>query len=561
MNGGHGMNTKRKRKKNRIMPMACALGIFIGSICNSYMNAYAEALPGLPPGVDLVSAADCMMAYLTSAGMYISNQDWINQLYTSFGGGAGFYLEDLYRNGFLTLDEAGHFVSTGLDTALESQSAWTSLHLDELFNVSAQEAAVGGGVAATGAGTVAGAIGGVATTGALPLAIGVTGAYWGGIAVGTLLAHAVGLYGKPVYYGLEITTDKDFLDGIPTGGGVFTYRAWGQNGGYTAFTTEPGIEGVAVFSKVSNDDVNEGKVYRVGFISNNNLSHVYRYNPANVNQKFETINVQGSATSVTLNTPSYMGYYDGFKLLNNYTGSFPSITDIKSALTNKEYTQKGKYSPDLICSDGNARGEYSEEGGIYLIPNAKPEVNPNGQSIVPGGASLDDWLRWANGVKGNNANNDPDANADIMQQILEAIRNNSPSPGANPNPNPNPTPTPTPVPKPDYDPSQPEQPEYDPKETEGPDNVTDGNPWTTPDLLDRFPFCLPRDVFRCFEKLNVNERMAPSISWHFTTPLGIHFDFDLNLNDYEGIAAILRTLELIAFIIGLALATRNLIGR
>ena len=550
MIGGHGMNMRKKKKKNRLMPMACALGIFIGSVCNSYMNAYAEALPGFPEGVDLVSAADCMMSYLTSAGVYISNQDWINDLYTSFGGGAGFYINDLYQNGLLTLDEAGHYVSSGLDTALESQSAWTGLHLDQLFNVSAAEAAAGGGVAATGAGTVAGCIGGVATTGALPLAIGVTGAYWGGIGLGTLIAHATGLYAKPAYYGLEITTNRNYIDGIPPGGMAFSRHVWGQEDNYEFYSADAGVVGVCQFYQEGTPG--DGRIYWMRFYNpTSETKHLYIFSPGDDRYtRTENINANGYNSKT-----SYQGYTDNCTIISNFD-------DILNKIKNGEVTNKDLYSPDLICSDGNARGEYSQEGG-YTIPNLTPEVDPTGQSIVPGGASLQDWLRWANGVKGNNANNDPDANADIMQEILEAIRNNNPSPGGNPNPNPNPnpTPTPTPVPKPDYDPSQPEQPEYDPKETEGPDNVTDGNPWTTPDLLDRFPFCLPRDVFRCFEKLNVNERMAPSISWHFTTPLGIHFDFDLDLDDYEGVAAVLRTLELIAFIIGLALATRNLIGR
>ena len=543
------MSMKRKRKKNRILPMACALGIFIGSICNSYMNVYAEALPNFPEGVDLVSAADCIMSYLTSAGMFISNRDWLDELYTSFGGSAGFYIDDLYQNGLLTLDEAGHYVSSGLDTALENQSAWSSLHLDELFNVSAQEAAAGGGVAATGAGTIAGCIGGVATTGALPLAIGVTGAYWGGIGLGTLIAHALGLYGKNVILGAPITM-TDVLQSLPENSNhVMFERVTGQ--GDNRRTRRTYIYGDGVPFAYPN-----GQYYTTGILNiNNSPITVYRFDLVDGFPNYEVNRNVNSGSEYTVSTE-----INGLTLY-----LFPNLLQAGEYNTKKQqwingasYVNNPRRSPDIITQDGNAIGEYSQSGGI-TIPSLIPQVNPNEESIRPSGADETAYQRWADAANNNTANGDEDENGDILQEILEAIRTLTPSPGVNPNPNPNPNPTP--VPKPDYDPNQPDQPEYDPKETEGPDDVTNGSPWTTPDLLDKFPFCLPRDVLRCFEKLDGGSRQAPSISWHFTTPLGIHFDFDLDLDDYEGIASLLRTLELIAFVIGLALATRNLIGR
>lgn len=546
MNGGHGMNTKRKRKKNKFLPMACALGIFIGSICNSYMNAYAEALPGLPPGVDLVSVADCMMAYFTSAGMFISNQDWINELYTNFGGGAGFYLGDLYQNGLLTLDEAGHFVSSGLDTALESQSGWANLHLDELFRVSAEEAAVGGGVAATGAGTIAGAVGGVASTGLLPLAFGVTGAYWGGIGLGTLVAHAVGLYGRAIWEGQPMT-DAEYINNLPAGASVGSY---GTGINYRVVSSSIGK---ILFASSQN----QGYMYLINDSNESKSSGYDTYDP-NTGSKSHVNAFVSAKSSSRISRGSVL--INGMPNAGNFVSDQAMIDYMNGVATGVISTTNR--SPDIIGDEGNAQASQNQSGG-YTVPGISPKVDPNNQSVKPGNVTETDYSRWANGVKQNNNDGDPDANADILQEILEAIRTASPSPGGNPNPNPNPNPdpSPTPVPKPDYDPSQPDQPEYDPKETENPDDITNGDPWTTPDLLDRFPFCLPRDVFRCFEKLDVNERMAPSISWHFVTPLGIHFDFDLDLRDYEGVATILRTLELIAFVIGLALATRNLIGR
>ena len=267
MNGGIGMNTKKaKIRKGRFI---LAMMIFTLSIFGKYDDSvHAEALPNFPPGVDLVSAADCIMSYMTSAGMFISNRDWIDELYTSFGGGAGFYINDLYQNGLLTLDEAGHYVSTGLDTALSNQSAWTSLHLDELFSVSAAEAAAGGGVAATGAGTIAGAIGGVATTGALPLAVGVTGAYWGGIGLGTLAAHAMGLYGKSIANGVSIETKEAILNKVSNGASLTSYVAYSS--GELGYIIAP--LGCPVFSYGPNGQNSGHDIYPFyGFNLNNGI--------------------------------------------------------------------------------------------------------------------------------------------------------------------------------------------------------------------------------------------------------------------------------------------------
>ena len=64
-----------------------------------------------------------------------------------------------------------------------------------------------------------------------------------------------------------------------------------------------------------------------------------------------------------------------------------------------------------------------------------------------------------------------------------------------------------------------------------------------------------------FSKLNTNSRQAPYISWRFySAHFGIDYTVNLDLSDFEDAAALLRTLELIGFVVGLAFATRYLIG-
>lgn len=79
------------------------------------------------------------------------------------------------------------------------------------------------------------------------------------------------------------------------------------------------------------------------------------------------------------------------------------------------------------------------------------------------------------------------------------------------------------------------------------------------DLTAIFPFCIPFDLFALIEKFDVQPE-TPRIQISLPLPgLDETLDLDLDLAPFETVAVILRSMELIAFIIGLALVTRNLI--
>lgn len=106
------------------------------------------------------------------------------------------------------------------------------------------------------------------------------------------------------------------------------------------------------------------------------------------------------------------------------------------------------------------------------------------------------------------------------------------------------------VPQPDF----PEEPELNPEDAEQSLELA------MPDLKDIFPFCLPWDIYEVFQKFRAN-RKAPEINWTFESDLfGFSYTLHVDLEDYNTAAEILRLLELIAFIVGLAVATRKLIG-
>lgn len=83
----------------------------------------------------------------------------------------------------------------------------------------------------------------------------------------------------------------------------------------------------------------------------------------------------------------------------------------------------------------------------------------------------------------------------------------------------------------------------------------------TPGIEEFFPFCIPGDVVALFSALNVESRKAPVIEWEWKSNLyGIDEEIVIDLSEYEPVANLLRTLVLILFITGLALATRQIIG-
>lgn len=83
-----------------------------------------------------------------------------------------------------------------------------------------------------------------------------------------------------------------------------------------------------------------------------------------------------------------------------------------------------------------------------------------------------------------------------------------------------------------------------------------------PEILfkEKFPFCLPWDVYNVFANL-VAEPEAPVFSIPFKFErLGIDYEFTIDLSEFKDIAKISRFFSSIAFVIFLILASRKLIG-
>ncbi len=78
------------------------------------------------------------------------------------------------------------------------------------------------------------------------------------------------------------------------------------------------------------------------------------------------------------------------------------------------------------------------------------------------------------------------------------------------------------------------------------------------DLEKVFPFCIPWDIYYLLSVLNADPT-APSFTWHFDFAIAGSYDYTVDLSPYESVAAVVRVCEALAFCVGLALITRDLI--
>ena len=83
--------------------------------------------------------------------------------------------------------------------------------------------------------------------------------------------------------------------------------------------------------------------------------------------------------------------------------------------------------------------------------------------------------------------------------------------------------------------------------------------YAVPGLETIFPFCIPFDIYAFCSALNADP-VAPSFEWRMQyAPLGLDYTFEIDLSAFDSVAQVLRTMELLAFCVGLAFWTRHLI--
>lgn len=202
--------------------------------------------------------------------------------------------------------------------------------------------------------------------------------------------------------------------------------------------------------------------------------------------------------------------------------------------------------------EGSSEISKSKEN-IWVHPDLQDTYKNNGKLEYPQQApqplqipSIAQLTDLANKLKTN-----PQQSPNSVQELIDQLKQNpqpQPTVAPNPNPNPNPDPDPEVTPKPD-------------------DTTTDVNPDDyKADLRLVFPFCIPFDLVHLIQAFEA-EPEAPVFEIPFDLELedpwtgkkivNYHHTFKLDFSDYESVIEIFRIFEVIFFIIGLLLITRQ----
>ena len=267
--------------------------------------------------------------------------------------------------------------------------------------------------------------------------------------------------------------------------------------------------------------------------------------------------------------------------INNY------LTGLRNGTIQLPYSQ----TPDLASVNGplyfdpNATSENNPE---IIIPNI-PELRPlpdyaNGYGLMPiPEADYQNIVTYINEQPTPNTLEDQEEQRENIPTVIKPlidpyivpIGDPSPGPGEDPQPtgtpdpeptgSPDPQPTGSPNPKPNTNPfpdpeTVPAPVPYPDPETPTEQDKTDTDTKITPiDLRDKFPFCIPFDILKIM-KLFQGGREAPCFTWEIPFGEAGSGTVTVDLSPWDSAATLLRTLELILFIMLLAVGTRNLIG-
>ena len=290
--------------------------------------------------------------------------------------------------------------------------------------------------------------------------------------------------------------------------------------------------------------------------------------------------------------------------LGNYTGYSSNATEIAKTFVSKFETALPSYvgtNLDLVLGDipmsyidGSSALDWSEEYAskrIYVTGGSNdpdPPDENNGKWFWPIALPLTGALLYSMSQADEWSGETPQEFDQYIQntefEILDrpefdgyqAIEiapvtnpGTNPDPGTDPDPTapgePNPDPEPEPDPEPDPEPSP--DPGTDPDVDPDVNPDAGGNGSQKPespgvsdytlDLRDFFPFCIPFDIYDLVQVLDADPE-APHFVFDVDFPyMEEPWHIDIDFSTWDPVALVLRRLELLLFIVGLAMATRN----
>lgn len=545
------MNTKKIAHLINVRKVSIVAGIAAGSICMTncaQANILVDAASGVIGKIRYnTTVAELVVSLLAGNGAAVTNQSWLNQLNTSYGiessigtlTGTDGSLGAMYEAGLFDVAADGTFIDNGLLSAIESQPAYTSCNIDDIFGTWNNAEGV---AEVSGSATLGSAIGAGTTFGTL---CQVAGAVTAGVHLGILANKIINTLGTAMASNLPMNTDTSYCPvgwlmtsfympvnnalGYPDPMRLYIYY---ENGLQPALQKDTRYNNYGTVIILNPKDNGRQLKYRVNSGLNNSVI---------------------PNRQVSVNSNSYYSIQSGpYESIPSGWISFYSnenINNILSGLNDGSINAESGFSPDVIGSGGNQRPiTYDDPTNPLSWPNIGNQL-PQDQGIKP--IPWSDYSQYVDTANNNTTNNNTTINQGDTYNNF--INNYIVTPDVTPAPD---------VEKPNYNPTVPEQPTPNNKEELTSEQAQENTDYmTTPGLKDVFPFCIPFDMVRAIKVLNTQGRQAPKITARFYfPPVGIDYNMEIDLSRFDEIASILRALELIGFVIGLAFVTRNLIG-
>lgn len=532
-----------KMVKKRVISILLSLVLVFNGIIIAIITPYsvlALSSTGLQSTI-----ASIIISLMLECGVAPVNNTWITRLNNAYGVESSIgTIQDAINSGLL-INSGGSLIDNGLSNAIVNNSAYNSLGLSEIFTTTSDDI-INGVVAGSGGVNLTNAAINVGT-------VGTIGAYAGavsvGIGVGVLANHIREKFINFIRNGAKITYDDNIINNCPNGSTCY-YTSYGSVASTNYRTIYYYVKDNCSVASY-NDYEGVPYIYYVAGVSKSGKSELYKYIV-----RFNNNTEAQSETTRIYTTPQGLYEYGGVGNWGTpdtnvpyFAGKYQDAITYLNNVKNGVITEEKLRSPDLIGKDGNHEASYNPENNSYYDDSIR-NVVPEGYDMKP--VNMDDYMDYVDEANKNTeeGNKDQNIQGETFDNLIDSIL-------VEPSIIPDQGVVFPDVPERPIIPDQPIVPGKDPITGEEQSEVLEGI--TTPDLRSVFPFCIPFDLYQIVNVLKNDEREAPIIIWEFAL-YGNDYNITLDFSIFNEAASLLRLLELLIFIVGLALATRKLIG-
>lgn len=433
---------------------------------------------------------------------------------------------------------AGGIAQSFASTAADAAQAAEAIASSGVEGVEAAEGAMSAGenlancaAASVGAGSIVGMLG-MEFTGAAALGAGAV-AVVAGVGLGVLAHNVVNYFKDALQKGLKINTPETVRQKCdPTLGYAYGIGMDGTfSNNYVGEKPKIGVTNGIWNAQCGILHCNDGDA---AIYSGEDRCVVnYRYRTSDG----ALYSSSGVGTNITKLQSGTCGGYPQYY----YNGSIDDISynNVTQFFNGSRGTVENNIeSPDLVNPNGNFTYNPQTNNYNYNYEN-NPTYNTTNNTLQP--IYNTDYEQFINTTNNNTVNN-----IDNSQTFKNFLENHL---------------TEVTTPPPDVEPDIPVQPDNPTLPDLTPEQVEQNKELMLPTTLkEYFPFCIPFDIYALFTKFNDIEREAPHVEFELDLQRAGKYEINIDFSDYDDLAALLRSLELIGFIMLLMVAARKLIG-